>query len=248
MTRKKSRAAGLLLAPAASAAGRLRQVSRRHEQRRGHAAHHHHARGGPHPARLLLLRPVQCQQHDGAGRLDRARPRRRAALLQWLCRRRLQRLMSSTTAACPTTATNCFPSSPTCRRRSRSAGRSTSPPSPTRGNTIQFQIALSQLATSAMPVANIQNLEINFVATNVVPVAERQSSQQRLRRARQPVHQRRERLHHDHGPDHAAHHHQREQRRARKRPAMSPRPTATGLQPVSDPDLDIVDYTIEVRD
>jgi hypothetical protein len=42
---------------------------------------------------------------------------------------------------------------------------------PDSGNTIQFSIALSQLATTAIPVGNIQNLEINIIATNVVPVA-----------------------------------------------------------------------------
>jgi hypothetical protein len=37
-------------------------------------------------------------------------------------------------------------------------------------NTIQFRIPLSYLATTAVPTANITSLQINFLTTNVVPV------------------------------------------------------------------------------
>ena len=43
-------------------------------------------------------------------------------------------------------------------------------PVQTGGNTIQFQIPLSQLATTAVPADSIDALQINFLNTNLIPV------------------------------------------------------------------------------
>lgn len=40
----------------------------------------------------------------------------------------------------------------------------------TGSNTIQFRIPLSQLGTTAVPDGSIQNLQINFLATNIIPL------------------------------------------------------------------------------
>jgi len=42
-------------------------------------------------------------------------------------------------------------------------------PVQTGGSTIQFRIPISQLATTAIPAGSIKNLQINFITTNVVP-------------------------------------------------------------------------------
>lgn len=118
---------------------------------------------------------------------------------------------------------------------------------PDAGNTIQFQVALSQLATSATPVANIKNLEINIIATNAVPVA-----------SDNPVSKNFDAL----GNPFAGGVNDFITITDLTTPRTfantnSATPEASGdvaaangdgtFSPVSDPDLDIVDYTIEVR-
>ena len=116
----------------------------------------------------------------------------------------------------------------------------------TGSNTIQFRIPLSQLGTTAVPAGGIQNLQINFLATNTIPTDPNYGGTKffdALGDARQPgginnyitisttqsaIYQNSDKL---------------------LEPSGDVTEAGNGVfRPVNDPDLDITDWRVEVRD
>jgi len=116
----------------------------------------------------------------------------------------------------------------------------------TGSNTIQFRIPLSQLGTMTVPAGSVQNLQINFLATNVIPTDPNYGGTKffdALGDARQPggvnnyitistaqsaIYQ---------NSDKAL------------EPTSDVTEAGNGVfRPVNDPDLDITDFRVEVRD